>query len=40
VKELTEKDGWLIAWTPIKAGRKVTALRFEFKRDPQGRLDV
>jgi plasmid replication initiation protein len=38
VKELTEKDGWLIAWTPIKTGRKVTTLRFEFKRDPQGAL--
>jgi plasmid replication initiation protein len=40
VKELTEKDGWLIDWKSIKAGRKVTALRFDFKRDPQGRLDV
>jgi plasmid replication initiation protein len=40
VKELIEKDGWLIEWKPIKAGRKVTALRFEFSRDPQGRLDV
>lgn len=38
VKELQEKDGWLIDWTPIKTGRKVTALRFEFKRDPQGQL--
>ncbi len=38
VKELREKDGWLIDWTPIKTGRKVTALRFEFKRDPQERL--
>ena len=40
VKELIEKDGWLIAWTPIKAGRKVIALRFDFKRDPQRRLDI
>ncbi len=40
VKELIEKDGWLIDWHPVKAGRKVIALRFEFKRDPQGRLDV
>lgn len=40
VTELQDKDGWLIEWTPIKTGRKVTALRFEFKRDPQGRLDV
>jgi plasmid replication initiation protein len=38
VKELTEKDGWLIEWAPIKAGRKVTALRFDFKRDPQTAL--
>jgi plasmid replication initiation protein len=35
VKELTEKDGWLIEWRPIKAGRKVKALRFEFRRNPQ-----
>jgi plasmid replication initiation protein len=38
VKELTEKDGWLIQWQPVKAGRKVKALRFNFMRDPQGRL--
>jgi plasmid replication initiation protein len=40
VKELTEKDGWLIDWQPVKAGRKVQAVRFNFRRDPQGRLDV
>ena len=38
VKELTEKDGWLIDWKPIKAGRKVVALRFDFQRNPQGQL--
>lgn len=38
VKELTEKDGWLIDWKPIKAGRKVKALRFDFQRNPQGSL--
>lgn len=38
VRELTEKDGWIINWEPIKAGRKVKALRFSFERDPQGRL--
>jgi len=38
VKELIEKDGWLIKWEPIKAGRKVKAVRFEFERDPQARL--
>jgi hypothetical protein len=38
VKELTDKDGWLIKWAPVKAGRKVTFLRFDFSRNPQGRL--
>lgn len=38
VRELTEKDGWIIKWEPIKEGRRVVALRFEFRRDPQGRL--
>lgn len=38
VKELKEKDGWLIEWKPVKAGRKVKALRFEFSRDPQTSL--
>lgn len=38
VKELTEKDGWIIEWEPVKAGRKVKAIRFDFKRDPQQRL--
>ncbi|MGF6265231.1 plasmid replication initiation protein [Paraburkholderia youngii] len=38
VAELNEKDGWIIQWAPIKAGRKVKALRFTFARDPQGRL--
>lgn len=40
VKELQEKDGWLIQWQPIKAGRKVKAVRFTFMRDPQGRLPL
>jgi plasmid replication initiation protein len=40
VKELTEKDGWVIQWQPIKAGRKVKALRFTFMRDPQGQLPL
>ena len=38
VRELREKDGWVIEWQPIKRGRKVAAVRFDFKRDPQGRL--
>jgi plasmid replication initiation protein len=40
VKELTEKDGWLIQWEPIKAGRKVKAVRFTFMRNPQGQLPL
>ena len=35
VKELTEKDGWVITWETIKAGRKVKALRFDFHRAEQ-----
>lgn len=38
VKELTEKDGWLIQWEPVKRGRRVASVRFTFMRDPQGRL--
>lgn len=35
VKELIEKDGWEIEWEAIKAGRKVKALQFYFKKNPQ-----
>jgi hypothetical protein len=35
VKELTDKDGWEIVWTPIKAGRRVKAVHFSFRRAPQ-----
>lgn len=35
IKELREKDGWLIEWEAIKAGRKVKALRFTFQKNPQ-----
>lgn len=39
VKDLTEKDGWIVKWKPLKTGgRKFTSIRFEFKRNPQGRL--
>jgi len=38
IKELTQKDGWLIQWTPIKAGRKVARLRFAFMKNPQQSL--
>lgn len=35
IKELNEKDGWAIDYTPLKKGRKVVALRFEFEKDKQ-----
>ncbi len=38
VKELTEKDNWLIEWEAVKRGRKVATLMFKFVRDPQGSL--
>lgn len=40
VKELIEKDGWLIQWQPIKAGKKVKAIRFNFMKNPQGMLPI
>jgi len=40
VKELREKDNWLIEWRPVNAGRKVTGLRFSFQRNPQERLPL
>lgn len=40
VKELTEKNGWLIEWWPIKKGRRVAALRFKFQRNPQSQLQL
>lgn len=40
VKELTLKDGWLIQWHPVKAGRKVKAVRFQFQRNPQQSLAI
>lgn len=40
VKELMGKDGWLIEWKAIKAGRKVVAVRFDFQKDPQEKLPL
>jgi plasmid replication initiation protein len=40
VKELTEKDGWNIKWEPIAVARKITALRFKFKRKAQQELPL
>jgi plasmid replication initiation protein len=38
VAELINKNGLLIDWKPIKAGRKVTSLEFTFKANPQTSL--
>ncbi len=38
VLDLCKKDGWDIAWAPVRRGRKVAAIRFEFRRNPQGSL--
>lgn len=35
VKELTNKDHWIIDWKTIKKGRKVVMLEFNFNRNPQ-----
>jgi plasmid replication initiation protein len=40
IKELQEKDGWLIDWEPIKTSRKVTAIRFNFRRNDQRLLPL
>jgi plasmid replication initiation protein len=40
VKELTEKDGLLVTCEPKKMGRKVVALNFTFKPDPQQSLSL
>jgi plasmid replication initiation protein len=38
IKELSEKDNWLIEWEARKRGRKVATLLFKFQRNPQGSL--
>lgn len=40
VKELIEKDGWLIRWRPVKSGKRVAAVHFHFKRDEQLRFPI
>lgn len=35
VAELINKNGLLLTWQPIKAGRKVTGLKFAFEANPQ-----
>jgi plasmid replication initiation protein len=38
VKELQEKNGLIVKWSPVNAGRKVIGLRFDFEPDPQTKL--
>jgi len=40
VKELTEKDNWIIQWKPLKKGKKVVRLEFWFQKDDQLKIDV
>jgi len=40
ITELQDKDGWLIQWFPEKKGRKIVAVKFVWKRDPQRRLEL
>ncbi len=40
VKELVEKDNWVIEWKAIKAGRKVVAVHFAFHKNPQEKLSL
>jgi len=38
VKELTEKDNWIIQWKPLKRGKKVLRLEFWFQKDEQSKI--
>lgn len=40
IKELQAKSNLDIAWEPIKEGRSVKSIRFTFKEQDQGRLDL
>ena len=40
VKELREKDNWILEWEPIKGGRKVKSIRFTFLKNPQQSLPL
>lgn len=40
IKELTAKSNLEIAWQPVKEGRAVTAIRFEFQEKAQKSLDL
>lgn len=38
LEELKVKDAWEAEWQPIKRGRKVEALRFDFRKGTQGKF--
>ena len=41
VRELRDKDGWLIDWRPTRSGsRKITGMRFDFGRSQQQRFEL
>ena len=40
VTELQAKSNLEITWEPVKTGRAVTSVRFEFTESNQGRLDL
>lgn len=40
VKELQDKNGFIITWKPIKKGRSVASLRFKWKENDQIELDL
>ncbi|WP_272657185.1 RepB family plasmid replication initiator protein [Providencia sp. PROV157] len=40
VKELTEKDNWIIKWNPLKKGRKIVRIQFWFQKNDQFRMDI
>ena len=40
VKELRDKDGMDLSWSPVKAGRRVMALDFKFSPAVQRKLDL
>lgn len=40
IKELEEKDNWLIHWQPVKKSRAVVAVTFLWEREPQQRLPL
>ena len=40
IKELQAKSNLEIDWQPIKEGRSVKAIRFTFKEQEQGKLDL